>query len=183
MTNRKILLYGDVNMNIIDGSAVWAASAAEVLARCDVDVYFLLKARPTTDRLLLPLAEFKNITIINPFTDAISRFKSMFTKGDSLSVANAVSLIEKLHQQENFDGILIRGGKLAPQLAKSEIVFGKLWTYLTDFPQSAAAMDAASRKWLGDVAKASHVMLCQTEYLRALLEATIPQTAGKCAIW
>ncbi len=183
MTNRKILLYGDVNMNIIDGSAVWAASAAEVLARCDVDVYFLLKAKPTTDRLLLPLAEFKNITIINPFTDAISRFKSMFTKGDSLSVANAVSLIEKLHQQENFDGILIRGGKLAPQLAKSEIVFGKLWTYLTDFPQSAAAMDTASRKWLGDVAKASHVMLCQTEYLRALLEATIPQTAGKCAIW
>ena len=183
MTNRKILLYGDVNMNIIDGSAVWAASAAEVLARCNVEVYFLLKAKPTTDRLLLPLTEFKNITIINPFTDAISRFKSIFTKGDSLSVPAAVAMIEKLHQQENFDGILIRGGKLAPQLAKSELVFGKLWTYLTDFPQSAAAMDAASRNWLGDVAKASHVMLCQTESLRALLEATIPQTAGKCAIW
>ena len=80
MTNRKILLYGDVNMNIIDGSAVWAASAAEVLARCDVDVYFLLKARPTTDRLLLPLAEFKNITIINPFTDAISRLSQCLQK-------------------------------------------------------------------------------------------------------
>jgi glycosyltransferase involved in cell wall biosynthesis len=183
MTNRKILIYGDVNMNIIDGSAVWAASAAEVLARCGVDVFFLLKARPTTDRLLQPLAQFENITIINPFTDAISRFKSLLTKGDSLSVPSAVSLIEKLHKQENFDGILIRGGKLAPQLAKSEVVFGKLWTYLTDFPQSAAAMDAGSRKWLGEVAKASHVMLCQTEYLRALLEATIPQTAGKCAIW
>lgn len=183
MADRKILLYGDVNMNIIDGSAVWAASAAEVLARAGVQVYFLLKARPTTDRLLEPLSEFENITIINPFTDAVSRFKSLFTKGDSLSVANAVSLIEKLHQQESFDAILIRGGKLAPQLAKSEIVYGKLWTYLTDIPQSAAAMDASSRKWLGEVAKASHLMLCQTEYLRALLEATIPQTAGKCVIW
>ncbi|MFZ9840494.1 MAG: glycosyltransferase [Candidatus Nanopelagicales bacterium] len=183
MVDRKILLYGDVNMNIIDGSAVWAASAAEVLARAGVQVYFLLKARPTTDRLLEPLSEFENITIINPFTDAVSRFKSLFTKGDSLSVSNAVSLIEKLHQQESFDAILIRGGKLAPQLAKSEIVYGKLWTYLTDIPQSAAAMDASSRKWLGEVAKASHLMLCQTEYLRALLEATIPQTAGKCVIW
>ncbi len=183
MTNRKILLYGDVNMNIIDGSAVWAASAAEVLARAGVDVYFLLKARPTTDRLLLPLNEFENITIINPFTDAVSRFKSLFTKGDSLTVPNAVSMIEKLHKQELFDAIMIRGGKLAPQLAKSEVVHGKLWTYLTDIPQSAAAMDAASRKWLGEVAKASHLMLCQTEYLRALLEATIAQTAGKCAIW
>lgn len=183
MTSRKILLYGDVNMNIIDGSAVWAASAAEVLARSGVEVYFLLKAKPTTDRLLLPLAEFENITIINPFTDAVSKFKSLFTKGDSLSVPNAVSLIEKLHQQERFDAILIRGGKLAPALAKSDVVFGKLWTYLTDIPQSAAAMDVASRNWLGEVAKASHLMLCQTEYLRALLEATIPQTAGKCAIW
>lgn len=183
MTSRKILLYGDVNMNIIDGSAVWAASAAEVLARSGVEVYFLLKAKPTTDRLLLPLAQFENITIINPFTDAVSKFKSLFTKGDSLSVPNAVSLIEKLHQQERFDAILIRGGKLAPALAKSDVVFGKLWTYLTDIPQSAAAMDAASRNWLGEVAKASHLMLCQTEYLRALLEATIPQTAGKCAIW
>ncbi|MGA1329897.1 MAG: hypothetical protein ACO3ZX_06095, partial [Candidatus Nanopelagicales bacterium] len=86
MVDRKILLYGDVNMNIIDGSAVWAASAAEVLARAGVQVYFLLKARPTTDRLLEPLSEFENITIINPFTDAVSRFKSLFTKGDSLSV-------------------------------------------------------------------------------------------------
>ncbi len=183
MANRKILLYGDVNMNIIDGSAVWAASAAEVLARAEVDVYFLLKARPTTDRLLVPLKNFPNITIINPFTDAVSRFKSLFTKGDSLTVPAAVGLIEKLHQQERFDAILIRGGKLAPALAKSELVNGKLWTYLTDIPQSAAAMDANSRKWLGEVARASHLMLCQTEYLRALLEATIPQTAGKCAIW
>jgi glycosyltransferase involved in cell wall biosynthesis len=183
MIKRKILLYGDVNMNIIDGSAVWAASAAEVLARCDVEVYFLLKARPTTDRLLVPLNNFPNITIINPFTNAVSKFKSLFTSGDSLSVANAVDLIEKLHKQENFDAILIRGGKLAPVLAKSEVVFGKLWTYLTDIPQSAATMDLVSKKWLGEVAKASHLMLCQTEYLRALLEATIPQTAGKCVIW
>lgn len=183
MIKRKILLYGDVNMNIIDGSAVWAASAAEVLARCDVDVYFLLKAKPVTDRLLIPLNEFKNITIINPFTDAVSKFKSLFTRGETLSVASAVSLIEKLHKQENFDAILIRGGKLAPALAKSDVVYGKLWTYLTDIPQSAAAMDLASKKWLGEVAKASHLMLCQTEYLRALLETTIPQTAGKCVIW
>ena len=31
MIAHKVLIYGDVNMNILDGSAVWAASAAEVL--------------------------------------------------------------------------------------------------------------------------------------------------------
>ena len=51
MIAHKVLIYGDVNMNILDGSAVWAASAAEVLARAGCDVSFLLKAKPTTHRL------------------------------------------------------------------------------------------------------------------------------------
>ena len=30
---RRILLYGDINLNVMDGSAVWLASMAEVLVR------------------------------------------------------------------------------------------------------------------------------------------------------
>ncbi len=183
MIAHKVLIYGDVNMNILDGSAVWAASAAEVLARAGCEVTFLLKAKPTTDRLLAPLAAYQNISLIDPFSDRLSRFKSIFRKGEVLSVDNAVEIIERLHTQENFDAILIRGGKLAPVLAESEVVFGKLWTYLTDFPQSAAAMSDRDKLWLGKVAAASHVMLCQTGYLRALLETAIPESAGKCELW
>ena len=75
MIAHKVLIYGDVNMNILDGSAVWAASAAEVLARAGCEVTFLLKAKPTTDRLLAPLAAYQNISLIDPFSDRLSRFK------------------------------------------------------------------------------------------------------------
>ena len=30
---RKILLYGDLNLNIVDGSSVWLASLAKLLAK------------------------------------------------------------------------------------------------------------------------------------------------------
>ena len=51
----RALVYGDVNLNLIDGSAVWLASTAECLARSGVEVTVLLKARIETDRLLRPL--------------------------------------------------------------------------------------------------------------------------------
>jgi len=43
---RKILLYGDVDLNIIDGSAVWLVSMAEALSRTGSEVCVLLKTGP-----------------------------------------------------------------------------------------------------------------------------------------
>ena len=68
MTNRilRALVYGDVNLNLIDGSAVWLTSMAECLARSGVEVTVLLKSRIETGRLLLPLHELANVHIVEP---------------------------------------------------------------------------------------------------------------------
>ena len=49
---RRVLVYGDVNLNLIDGSAIWAVAVVEVFARAGCDVTLLLKGRVTTTRLI-----------------------------------------------------------------------------------------------------------------------------------
>src|SRR6478609_3289855 len=57
---RRVLVYGDVNLNLIDGSAIWAAAVVEVLALAGCDVTLLLKSRVTTTRLIAPLEAMPN---------------------------------------------------------------------------------------------------------------------------
>ena len=40
---RRVLVYGDVNLNLIDGSAIWAVAVVEVFAKAGCDVTLLLK--------------------------------------------------------------------------------------------------------------------------------------------
>ena len=53
--SRSALVYGDVNLNLIDGSAVWVQSMVLALARAGCTVTLVLKAPVQTDRLLTPL--------------------------------------------------------------------------------------------------------------------------------
>lgn len=60
---------------------------------------------------------------------------------------------------------------------------GRLWTYLTDVPQSAAEFGASAKGELRRIADASRVLLCQTEELRGFLEGAVPATAGKSVLF
>ena len=53
----RAIVYGDVNLNILDGSAIWVQSMSEALSRAGVDVRVLLKAPVETGRLVDPRAE------------------------------------------------------------------------------------------------------------------------------
>src|SRR5699024_12803510 len=44
------VLYGDTNLNLIDGSSVWLVSMAECLTRAGVEVHVQLKADMRNDR-------------------------------------------------------------------------------------------------------------------------------------
>ena len=69
--SRRVLVYGDVNLNIIDGSAIWAQSTVETFARAGCDVTMLLKTRIRTRRLLEPLERLPSVTIAQPFEDKL----------------------------------------------------------------------------------------------------------------
>ena len=52
----RALVYGDVDLNIIDGSAIWAQAMVQALHEAGVEVTFVLKAPVRTGRLVDPLA-------------------------------------------------------------------------------------------------------------------------------
>ena len=65
------LVYGDVNLNIIDGSAVWAPATVEVLAGAGCRVTLLLKGRVTTTRLIDPVQDLPAVRVVRPFEEGL----------------------------------------------------------------------------------------------------------------
>src|SRR3954451_1019385 len=167
----RALVYGDVDLNIIDGSAVWAQSKVLALREAGAEVTFVLKAAVRTGRLVDPLEGLSGVTVRRRPDDA-----------SSLTVEEAAALLTELDAAEPYDLVVVRGRRLAIRLTGTPLA-GRLWTYLTDVPQNVGELtlpgNSGVRGELAAVAKASRFLLCQTEELRCFLEGVLHKAAGK----
>lgn len=170
------LVYGDVNLNILDGSAIWVQSMTEALSRCGVSVRVLLKAPIETPRLVDPLRSLTGVRVVDPFTESLAVGRS------PLSAPEAVRILESLDASEPADLVVVRGLRLVTAASSSSLA-GRLWTYLTDIPQSPLEFTPEALEQLEAIAEASRFMLCQTEELRDLLEAMVPAACGRSVLW
>ena len=66
MTTRA-LVYGDIDLNLIDGSAIWLQSVTQALAGAGCAVTLVLKAPVQTNRLIAPLLAEPGVTVRRPF--------------------------------------------------------------------------------------------------------------------
>ncbi len=173
----KILVYGDTNMNTIDGSSVWTQSVTLALAAIErASVTLLLKAPIENDRLTAPLVSHANIDVVDAFGEDL--YPDLRNTLSPHQVAQL--MIGDNERLSGFDVALIRGYRLAIRLAKEPILARRLWIYLTDIPQTAASLGPESVAELTRIAEVAEAFLCQTEELRTFLEQTIPGTAGRC---
>jgi glycosyltransferase involved in cell wall biosynthesis len=172
----RALVYGDVDLNLIDGSAIWAQGMVQALARAGCEVTLVLKAPVRTGRLVDPLAALDGVTVRRPHEEGL-------VEGDAgMPAKQAVRVLTEIDAAKPYDLVVIRGRRLAGKLVHSPLR-GRLWTYLTDVPQSAAEFDGNARGELTRIAEASRFLLCQTEELRCFLEAAVPATAGRCVLF
>ena len=174
----KALLYGDVDLNVIDGSAIWVASMAEVLASAGCHVTLMLKHPIRITLVMEPVADHPAIRIVPPTRSRSDRQGS----AGSLSPDRLLASLRRLDSKERFDLIVVRGVEIARRMAGEASLRGRLWTYLTDVPQSAASMDAKRNLGLEAIVEASRVMICQTEDLRTFLEHMVPSAAGRTMV-
>ena len=68
MTTRA-LVYGDIDLNLIDGSAIWLQSVTQALAGAGCAVTLVLKAPVRTSRLIAPLLAEPGVTVRRPFEE------------------------------------------------------------------------------------------------------------------
>ena len=162
------VLYGDVNLNIIDGSAIWLVSMARVLSTCFEDVHLLLKAPPVTSRLLEEIEGIAKIHVTGP-----SGEEQECTP--RVSAQRIAGLVAK-HQPR---AVIARGRRVCAYLANSTRLKGLLWAYMTDVPHSVTGIDDKTRADIDHICAASFRLFAQTEDARAFLESQFPSAAGK----
>jgi len=167
---RRIAVYGDLNLNLIDGSAVWAASLVQVLSGLDnVEVDLFLKARLRNIQVLAEVLALPNVRLVEPGSG-----------GDvtPMTPREAVATLVEADARKHYSAVVLRGFQLCREAAGS-VLSGRLWTYLTDIPQQAGLFDDAMRDELARVAEASKYVLCQTGALEQLLESQVPAMRGR----
>ena len=178
------LVYGDVDMNLLDGSAIWLQSVTQALVAAGCAVTLVLKAPVRTDRLVAPLRGLPAVTIRSPHDEALL---PGLTEA-SLNVPQAIAVLAAVDKAGGgtsapHDLVVLRGRALVSAAARDGSFDGRLWSYLTDVPQAVPAVTPKAAEDLTIIAKASRYLLCQTEELRCFLEGSVAAACGKSVLF
>ncbi|POM25763.1 Glycosyl transferases group 1 [Actinomadura rubteroloni] len=179
MTEQRLraLVYGDVDLNLIDGSAIWAQSMVRALRAAGCRVTLVLKAPVRTGRLVDPLTELDGVLVRHPHAEGL-------VAGDApMTVPQAHAVLARVDGDHPHDLIVVRGRAIAAALADDGAFRGRLWPYLTDVPQNLAGFTPEIHGDLRRIARAARTLLCQTEELRCFLEQTVPEACGKSVLF
>jgi glycosyltransferase involved in cell wall biosynthesis/spore maturation protein CgeB len=109
-SKHRVLVYGDIDMNMIDGSSIWVSSIVKVLALSTVDsVHLLLKSARQRDILLKDLEADPKVSVIDPF----QRYRNLLSNGSlrekRMVVSDAARVITHLMETMEFSFVLLRG--------------------------------------------------------------------------
>jgi glycosyltransferase involved in cell wall biosynthesis len=170
----EVLVYGDVDLNVIDGSSVWLQSLVRMLQRLPrAEVTLQLKRNPHREVLVAPLRALERVRIVSQPEN----------EGRRLLAHRAPRVLAELDEAAGgFDAIVLRGYRLCVESAGEERLAGRLWCYLTDLPQDPDEIRSRHREELEAIAVASRYLLCQTDELRSFFETHFVSTRGKTAL-
>ena len=123
---RKILLYGDLDLNLIDGSSIWLFSLAKLLAQDKNNIVdILLKKKIINDTLVGELYSYSNITLFNA-DEYIPKIKEV----DQTNIEKIITIVD---EYRDYSLMIVRGFNVVKILANSKTISKKLIPYLTDF--------------------------------------------------
>jgi len=167
----KILIYGDSNLNIVDGSSIWVISLAKLLAQDKNNlVDILLKREISDDVLVQSLQGVGNIRILPP-----KSYDERFAEVDS---ANINRIIEKVDEYRDYSCIIVRGFDVVKSMLKSNLS-SKMIPYITDFTHDRSKISAGEKENLFEVYSKTNYMFVQTEEMRKYLKDILEVDGSK----
>lgn len=174
----RVLLYGDIDLNLIDGSAIWLTSITEVLLRSGAEVLLLRRTPLVRDVLVRDLALRPGLTVIDPWAPANRHLADAVAPASwgrrRLQADDAARILERIGRTTAVDCFLVRGVDTASLLAGHPGVGPRLWAYVTD-PARYATGDA--REQLRTLAARCAGLLCQTDEARAAVQLAVGPSA------
>lgn len=154
----KILLYGDVDLNIMDGSAVWLTSMANVLNKDpNISVDVLLKSPIRNKNLVSEIEGLSQINII----DTYEVFQKEFENGYRINTQEASLLMEELDHDKQYHCIIVRGFQMVMDLLESPL-HKKVIPYITEFTHDTQEIQADEKAVLQKIYQTFPKMFVQT---------------------
>lgn len=176
MRKLSILLYGDIDLNFMDGSAVWLISMAQMLTiNPNVEVDLLLKANEKNKHLIQSVKKIPNINCI-PASEAMNSNSS-----NRLTVTEAVKFMRSLEKRKKYNLVIVRGFELVLEVMKYEEFKDITVPYLTDFKHD----ERSTKKERENLKKVYHhfnFMFLQTNETKRALKKLINVTGDKIRI-
>jgi glycosyltransferase involved in cell wall biosynthesis len=167
----RLGLYAEVNMNLIDGSSVWVQSVGQTLTQIDgVEVTLLLRAPEQRDILTAPLRANGRIELVDPETLGHTK---------PIDAETALDELERLDQGRAFDHVFLRGAGICAEAARRAAFPGRLWCYYLTPHDFEPGQEVDQVRLIASV---SERVLCQTEPIRQLAEAVVPDQAEKLTL-
>tara|TARA_B100000700_G_scaffold324541_1_gene430975 strand:- start:2289 stop:4463 length:2175 start_codon:yes stop_codon:yes gene_type:complete len=169
---RKILVCGNPDLNYIDGSSIWAQTIALVFAEIPgTQVDFIAKSTPKRFELYSELQNHSSINII----DGTQPEYWQGSKPQRLTMPMMGDLTIKLHKENQYDHIIIRGFDIATHLIRDLNVLARCWMYLTDIPQKVEELSSDQKLIMSTIASHCAALLCQTQGFAELWEKATPK--------
>ena len=163
--SRKILVFGYINLNIIDGSAFFVSALSEMLALDPLNEVYVVAANPvkrtTVIHDLLPL---ENVTVIDPFADSDLPMETYpWRAGQTMTTHQAAELVAHYHDRVDADLVIVRSTEVATSLVHLDpTIAPTLLTYVTGVVDQDSPLDPVLRQSLEFLGSRGATFLLQT---------------------
>ncbi|MFZ0387300.1 MAG: hypothetical protein WAL22_16685 [Solirubrobacteraceae bacterium] len=162
-------IFGELDMNLIDGSSVWLQSIALTLAQLQqVHVTVVLRTPVQRELLVRPLRENSRITVIDLETRRPGTRR--------LDATEAVALLGELDAERQFDRVLLRGSGVGDAAVAEGSFAGRIWYYFVPVHGSDSSIEAELLRTRAD---ACDRILCQTSAIAQRVLAAVPDIEGR----
>ncbi|QNK50380.1 glycosyltransferase [Brevibacterium sp. PAMC23299] len=161
----KVLLFGFIDMNSMDGSAVFLSSLASTIALdSNIEVDLLLASPVKRDILIQPLEKFDNITILNPFVDPFFNVAGdEWVKKGVIDFDIAEMLISHYWSQNDYDWLFVRSIETVEKIAKHKHIIKNTLVYATGLTHIGQDVNEEKFESIKNIYDQCAYFLCQTE--------------------
>ncbi|MFD6207360.1 hypothetical protein [Peribacillus sp. NPDC060253] len=161
----KVLLFGFIDMNSMDGSAVFLSSLASTLSLdSNIEIDLLLASPVKRDILIRPLEKCDNIKILNPFVDPFfNATDEEWVKKGVINFDIAEMLISHYWNQNEYDWLFVRSIETVEKIAKHKHIIRNTLVYATGLTHIGQDVNEEKFESIKNIYNQCAYFLCQTE--------------------
>lgn len=163
----KNLVFGYINTNVLDGSAIFMSSLCNVLSKNNSSNTDLLLAVPfKRNTVLTDLNKLDNVSIIDPFVN--SKFQNFdLTLREQISITEAAELIIYSDELYDYNKIFIRSLEVTEKLIEIKpSIVKKIYSYITGVTSSKQILSEKTKNLFLKVERLDGKFLSQTNEMK-----------------